>query len=321
MHGLVSILRLVRLPNVFTAIADIMMGYLFVHGNLHPVPVFGCLLIASASLYMAGMVWNDWFDLASDRQLRPERPIPSGQVSASFAVRLGAGLLVVGLLAAVAVAGQSAAVGWLRWRPPLVASLLALAIVIYDGALKSTPLAPVVMGTCRALNILLGMSVAAAAAAPTTGLLGFDASQWAVALGLGTFVAGITWFARDEAEAKRQSNLVGGMIVMAAGLTLLASFHRFGPFATGERQLTFRVDAVWPLAVALLGLSTLRRCWVATIRRSPAIIQTAVKQCILSLIFFDAAVTMAVCPGLVWPLAVLALIVPFLSCGLWIRST
>ena len=108
---------------------------------------------------------------------------------------------------------------------------------------------------------------------------------------------------------------------MMAGLALLASFHRIGPFATGERQLTFRLDALWPLAVALLGVSTLRRCFVATMERSPKAIQIAVKQCILSLIVFDAAVTMAVCHGLWWSVAVLALLVPFLTLGRWIPST
>jgi hypothetical protein len=55
--------------------------------------------------------------------------------------------------------------------------------------------------------------------------------------------------------------------------------------------------------------------------RSPKAIQIAVKQCILSLIVFDAAVTMAVCHGLWWSVAVLALLVPFLTLGRWIPST
>jgi 4-hydroxybenzoate polyprenyltransferase len=317
-----SILQLVRLPNVFTAIADIMMGYLFVHLGLQPTKPFLLLMAASVALYMAGTVLNDWFDRRTDAALRPERPIPSGNVSPGLALALGVGLLLLGLASAFAVTFVSEP-GALRIRPIVVAALLAVAILLYDGVLKRTLVAPLAMGTCRALNILLGMSVATGAAGQAaTGLpLEYDASQWAVALGLGTYVAGITWFARDEATGESRANLIWGMLVMMAGLALLACFHRFGPFATGERRLTFRLDILWPLAVALLGFSTLRRCMLATTDGSPVMIQTAVKQCILSLIVFDAAVVMAVCPGLIWPIAVLALMVPFLTLGMWIRST
>ena len=322
---MLAILRLVRLPNVFTAIADVMMGFLFVHGSLQPASAFGGLLLASSALYMAGIVLNDWFDLEADRALRPDRPIPSGEVSSKTAVTLGFGLLLFGVTSALAVAILFCDEGSLQWRPALIAVALAVAIMLYDGPLKNTPLAPIVMGACRMLNILLGMSCCGDQALVTQNpgalLLGYDASQWAVALGLGTYVAGITWYARDEAQAERPATLVWGMVVMVAGLALLASFHRFAPFSTGERQLTFRVAAIWPLAVALLGFPTLRRCFVAAMQRSPTAIQTAVKQSILSLIVFDAAVAMAVCESLWWSVAILALIVPFLTLGRWIEST
>ena len=41
----------------------------------------------------------------------------------------------------------------------LVAMLLAGCIVLYDAVLKRTPLAPLAMGACRMLNVLLGMSL------------------------------------------------------------------------------------------------------------------------------------------------------------------
>ena len=48
-------LRLMRLPNVFTAIADVAMGYLFVQGNVSDGLVLGCLIVSSACLYTAGI--------------------------------------------------------------------------------------------------------------------------------------------------------------------------------------------------------------------------------------------------------------------------
>src|SRR5256885_8345847 len=74
-------LRLMRLPNVFTAIADVAMGYVFVQPSGPDGRVLGCLMASSAALYTAGMVFNDVFDYAIDAKERPFRPIPSGQVS------------------------------------------------------------------------------------------------------------------------------------------------------------------------------------------------------------------------------------------------
>src|SRR5690606_1666654 len=58
---LLAYAQLCRLPNVFTAIADIAAGYLFVHvyEKLQPWHIFGLLMGASSLLYMAGMVLND----------------------------------------------------------------------------------------------------------------------------------------------------------------------------------------------------------------------------------------------------------------------
>ena len=51
-------LQLVRLPAVFTAMADIFLGYLLTHATLHPLSNFGLLLLASSCLYLSGMVFN-----------------------------------------------------------------------------------------------------------------------------------------------------------------------------------------------------------------------------------------------------------------------
>ena len=80
---LLAYVQLMRLPNVFTALADVVMGYLFTHnpdegaGTLvGAIP----LLVATALMYSAGMVLNDVFDVEVDRVERPERPLPSGRV-------------------------------------------------------------------------------------------------------------------------------------------------------------------------------------------------------------------------------------------------
>src|SRR5690242_2306567 len=89
-------LQLVRLPNVFTAAADSLAGWLLVRGTFETPGRWLPLLAASMAIYAAGIALNDVFDLATDLKERPDRPLPSGQVSRSFAVSLGAILLLLG---------------------------------------------------------------------------------------------------------------------------------------------------------------------------------------------------------------------------------
>src|SRR3954451_12788143 len=111
MH-LLPLARLLRLPNVFNAFADIALG-LCATAALSPQSLdasfpwkAALLLLASGCLYTAGMVWNDYFDLEEDKRDRPFRPIPTGKVTLRAAALLGGLLLLVGVLLA-GLAGAS----------------------------------------------------------------------------------------------------------------------------------------------------------------------------------------------------------------------
>src|SRR2546423_1408094 len=124
--------QLVRLPNVFTALADICLGA--VAGAAVGGPAAGAwwprsawLLGSSACLYGAGMVWNDYFDLEQDRKERPFRPLPSGRIRPAAAARLGAALLAAGL--ALAAASGWTGGGFDR-TPALLAVALAAAVLL-----------------------------------------------------------------------------------------------------------------------------------------------------------------------------------------------
>ncbi len=174
-------MELVRLPNLFTAMADVTMGFLFTHHGFAPSDgrLLGLLLAASTSLYAAGVVLNDVFDAAIDARERPERPIPSGRVSIAAARWTGWGLLVLGVVLAVVVAAMAGVA-----RPGIVGALLAGGVVLYDIVLKPTPWAPLGMGLCRALNVLLGMSLLAAP---------WSAEHGLAAVAVGVYIAGVTW--------------------------------------------------------------------------------------------------------------------------------
>jgi 4-hydroxybenzoate polyprenyltransferase len=143
-------LQLMRAPNLFTSIADVMAGYLIIVGSAS-FKELAALLASSACIYGAGCVLNDYHDRELDGRERPFRPIPSGRVSGREAVGLTFALFIMALLFA----------GMAGLYSLIVAAILILSVINYDLAVKDTSyLGPGNMALCRALNLLLGMSPA-----------------------------------------------------------------------------------------------------------------------------------------------------------------
>ncbi len=296
-------LQLVRLPNVFTAMADILLGFLLTHRTLEPAGRFALLLAASSLLYMSGMVLNDYFDREQDARERPFRPIPSGRVSATTALTLGFVLLVGGARAGLGRDGRVR-----RRAPRRGGHAVGRRVLVYDGVVKQTPLAPVVMGGCRTLNVLLGMSLSFQPWSP---------AYAAVAGGIGLYIVGVTTFARSEARDSGRWQLSLGLAVLLAGLAVVASTPRW---ATGGEWPAIRVQANWYVFWGLLGLLIGYRCLRAVLDPRPALVQVAVRNCIFSLVIIDAAACLAA-QEMFWGVLILLLLVPMLLAGRWIYST
>jgi 4-hydroxybenzoate polyprenyltransferase len=296
-------LELLRLPNVFTAIADVMMGYLVVNRSFDPDEPLIMLAIISSCLYLAGMAFNDLFDRFIDAEQRPERPIPSGRISANAARMLGTMLLIV----ALALAGQ---VGWiLRTALPLVIAVgLAVLILLYDKWLKHTLLGPVAMGGCRTLNVLLGMSATA---------ISLKTLDWTIAVGVGVYVAGITIFAKREEKLSDRRMLIAGLTVMLAGMGMIYSVPWL---AAGDWRLG-GLDYRWSLFWALIAGQIVFRCSRAIVIPSPDRVRVAVTNCIISIIVIDAAASLATVGVPIFSMAILVLIVPATLLGRWLYST
>jgi 4-hydroxybenzoate polyprenyltransferase len=310
--NLLAWLRLFRAPNVFTAIADVAMGFLVVHGSVNPKAPSGllvCLAAASALLYTAGMVLNDVFDFEVDARERPFRPLPSGQVSLPLARAIGFAMLIAGVLLGT-LAGFAYPAS-LAWRSGLVAAILAGCVLLYDIWLKRLPIGPFGMGLCRFFNVLLGMSVAPQVA--DGWLLGYGPMHLLPATGIGIYIAGVTMFAKGEAGQSSVPALVGGMVTMALGIIVLGWAGQF--FARNELTLP-----VYWLLLTLLLVTVLRRCLVAVLAPDPPRVQAGVKNAIFSLVLFDAAVVLAAAPS-IYALAIVALLIPMFLVGRWVYST
>ena len=285
--------------------ADVLMGYFFVHGPLAGSRVppgsgrhLGLLVVTSCLLYTAGMVLNDVFDAPLDARERPLRPIPSGRIAPAAARRLGFVLLGAGTAAGWAAAGLLAAP-----RTALITTGLAALVLLYDAFLKHTPVGPLAMGGCRALNVLLGMSLS-----PTT----WDGGNGLVAGGIGVYVVGITLLAQTEAGTSRRRQLALATLVLLAGLALIAWL----PAWRSIRVEAARWRLFWTLLAGLIGW----RCLQALLLPVPVRVQRAVRNAIHALIVIDAAICFSV-QGTAWALAILALIVPTLWLGRWFPST
>lgn len=135
-------------------------------------------------LYAFGLITNDLCDFEVDRRERPERPLPSGQISKRSAI-----------VAAVGLGGAGIVLGFgAGWWPGGVAAALAIIILLYNGWGKNVAVAgPVNMGLCRGMSLLLGAGAM---------------DQWGVkqpmvivsAVGLTLYVAAVTQIARREME-------------------------------------------------------------------------------------------------------------------------
>lgn len=300
--AIVSWLKLIRVPNLATAIADPLAGFLIAGGfyQYKNLPLGGWLAIASSlCLYAGGMVQNDVVDLQIDQTERPHRPLPSKRVSFELAQSVSIGLLLFGVVLACVVSVSVRDV-----TPAAIGVMLTAAICGYNCYAKGTWLGPLFMGGCRALNWSLGMVVAGSPSLPL----------WMIPCGMGVYVMGITLFARDEAGAGKRYQLLVGALVMSAGLVfagltpLLVSIEVNSinvPHWLVEGRL-FAWLALW----SVLGVSILVRCVQAVIDPVPQRMQAAVGNAIMSIITLDAVLVLAFC-GEQWAVTVLALLVWF----------
>src|SRR5688572_6448443 len=90
-------LRLGRVSNLPTVWTNVLAA-LALAGALRPEPVVPLLALAFSVFYVGGMYLNDAFDRRIDAVERPNRPIPSGQVSAAAVFAIGFACLLLGTL-------------------------------------------------------------------------------------------------------------------------------------------------------------------------------------------------------------------------------
>lgn len=300
-----ALAELVRVPNLPTAMADSLMGALFVSADRSAGgwPAVTLVAAASALMYAGGVALGDVFDVAEDARRRPGRPIPSRRVSLPMARLVGVELLLLGSTAAWFAAFFAGSL----W-PGITALVLIAAIVAYSAGLKRTFLGPPAMGCCRALNVLLGVSTAPQSA-PT--------AVWLVAAAVGVYTTGITLFARTEETVSRRGALLAATAIMLAGPALLACL----PLTDAPLIPTLAAEpGRWIVLMAILALMISWRCVRTIGDPRPMFVQITVAYAIMTLVVLDAAAAFAVRDVLA-AVGILALLMPTILLAQRFKST
>ena len=260
MNRINDYLELVRAPAVLTVLGDTIAGGAAAGHALSGRRM--ALPLASACLYAGGMALNDYADRGTDARERPERPIPSGRISARNALTAATVLTLAGL-------GLSAAGGG---RRALAVGLpLATAIWTYDLLAKNHALSgALTMGSCRALDVLMGAG--SGQLRPALAAAGI----------MGGHTVAVTVLSRGEVEGTTTAAASG----VAAGTGLLAAAVLTG--TAGPRNQVLAVLAATAAYAA--------RCAPAQVRaaRNPAAHNAleATKAGIRAMIPLQAALTL-----------------------------
>lgn len=283
--------RLVRLPNLFTVPGDI-LGGMVLAAVITDTPINGWSLfsmsIVSLLLYSFGTIMNDICDFPEDSRRRPERPLPSRQITIVQATR---GALFC-LVTAIVLAGFNGR------RPFLVAILLAGLIIAYNLRMKKYLFSgSTAMGLCRGLNFLLGAS---AVAVP------FGIFPPALALSVHIFT--VTWLADGENRTQiPNKNVFIPAIAFLVGWLITLPFI---PLAV------LRSSGLVSLGFLLLAVITNLYAAFAVFNRTtpPSKMRILIGRLIRSLIFWQAAWITLAGVGHVLEIGALAI-------GCWVLAT
>ncbi len=297
--------RLLRVPNLFTVPGDPLAGTILAlaAGAWASMPAARALLAVGASLllYAAGLLQNDCWDLDEDRRDRPDRPLPSGDVSPRSAIA-----------AAFVLAGLGVVLARMASLPAGIAAagLLMVETVYNRGGKNLRVLGPLLMGACRGLSLLIG-----AAALGWDGLA--SAEVLLAAGGVAAYIAAVTAVADEETTRGpvKLRRLPAEVLLLWAIPFWLFAF--IGPAAVAGGSYPpsrYGVNAI--VSGALLAFAVIRNAVLSRSLRGgdvpPAHVQRTVGRLIRTLLPIQAALLasiawpgllLAVCPLAAWPMA------------------
>lgn len=313
--------QLVRFPAIFTLLSNCATAAIISVGGLEPWTAMVAVTAVSVLAYWAGMILNDCFDVEEDRQARPDRPLAAKRISPVVAGHVATGMLMLGPLILLMSAGYHRSIDTIWMVAALVSSIaLWIAVRAYNSVLKKTLLGPLLMGTCRGLNIaMVGFSLLAIHWGQDFSTVErFPKALTAYALGVGLYICGVTTYARREERESSPVALKLGVLLQVAGLVVIACLPLWEPGRSINWYLP--VTSYYPMLVGLIGLTVVNRGLSGVLHPVSRKVQLAVKHALLSIILIDASVAL-MWAGPLYGVAVVLLLVPAVLGAVKLRMT
>ena len=287
---------LVRLPNIFTAASNILSGYFTIVAtvsssfiNLHLLYLVG-LMTSSSLLYLAGIVFNDYFDIEIDKKERLTRPLPSGKITKRKALTIAISSMIAANVITLVI----------NWTSFIIAIILTAIIIAYDYGLKHNNITgPIIMGLARSINVILGASPAL-----STLLLSVTASKMLlfIAISLFLYVVAISILSKKEVSGKATNLIIiSSLSIVFVDIVAIAIAGLIGIFqpAVFAFLVLFSVVMIITFRPILRGLDNL----------APIHIRNIIKNMIISIIILDSVFVSGLI-GLPYGFATLLLLVP-----------
>jgi 4-hydroxybenzoate polyprenyltransferase len=203
-------LQLVRLPGIFTAFSNVLIGYFFSFSFNSEIIFLPYLLATSGMLFCSGMIFNDYFDYNLDKKERSFRPLPSGKISKHNALLIGFIFLILANISA----------SFLGFDSLIISLILSCIILFYNLKLKSISFLGIFnLSLIRMLNILLGFSIIG---------ISFEFIQYLLPLGI--FVVGISILAKNEIKSnlviyKKLNKIIIIITITSASILVINNFQ------------------------------------------------------------------------------------------------
>ena len=203
-------LQLVRLPGIFTAFSNVLIGYFFSFSFNSEIIFLPYLLATSGMLFCSGMIFNDYFDYNLDKKERSFRPLPSGKISKHNALLIGFIFLILANISA----------SFLGFDSLIISLILSCIILFYNLKLKSISFLGILnLSLIRMLNILLGFSIIG---------ISFEFIQYLFPLGI--FVVGISILAKNEIKSnliiyKKLNKIIITTTIISVSILVINNFQ------------------------------------------------------------------------------------------------
>jgi 4-hydroxybenzoate polyprenyltransferase len=289
-------ISLVRLPNLFSAASNILPGYCIIvtaisssFNNTNVLHLAG-LMVTSSLLYMAGIVFNDYFDIEIDKKERPTRPLPSGNVSKRKA-------LTIAISSMIAANVISLLISWMSF---VFAVILTAIIIAYDSRLKHKSITgPLCMSFARFVNVILGAS-------PAFSMLLLSSESITMLLFIATtmflYILSISVLSKKEVSGKAtRHDIIFPFAIVFVVIISITIAGLIGIFQT----VAFVNLALFSAVMIITFIPILR----GHASLAPIDIQNTIRNMIISIIILDSVFVSGVI-GLQYGLATLLLIFP-----------